>query len=294
MRAICASLALAAFLTGSAFGQTAAQLLEKGVYAQETEGNLDNAILIYRQVVNSGTNQRDVAAQAQYRLGQALLQKGDLKTAAQEFERLASTFSEYQGLISSLSAQQHGAVYRFQPSANDAVMKAVAVARFAGLGNMSFDESRKISITGKAVEVTIANPAGWITVEDASGAKYVFLTASARAMSQQGITRDSLKPEDAVTVTGVLGAEQGQFESPARADKVVVNGKTIFDRAAIPQELALSPDQIEADRRKMEITNTTEFLKARLSALQGHPEAADEIRSLQERILKLQLERPKQ
>ena len=283
MRATWASLALAAFLTGSAFGQTAAQLLEKGVYAQETEGNLDNAILIYRQVVNSGTNQRDVAAQAQYRLGQALLQKGDLKTAAQEFERLASTFSEYQGLISSLSAQQQGAVRRFQPA-----------AQMARVGGLAFDESRKVSITGKAVQVSISNPAGWIMLEDTSGARYVFLTASERAMFQQGFTRDSLKPEDAVTVTGVLGAEQGQFESPARADKVVVNGKTIFDRAAIPQELALTPDQIEADRRKIELTNTTAFLKARLSALQGHPEAADEIRSLQERILKLQLERPKQ
>ena len=85
--------------------QTTSELLQKGIYAQETEGNLDNAILIYRQIVNSAPTQRDIAAQAQYRLAQALLQKGDLTTASKEFERLARDYSEYGGLVSSLAGQ---------------------------------------------------------------------------------------------------------------------------------------------------------------------------------------------
>jgi len=85
--------------------QTTAELLQKGIYAQETEGNLDNAILIYRQIVNSAPAQRNLAAQAQYRLAQALLQKGDLATASKEFERLARDYADYGSLVSSLAGQ---------------------------------------------------------------------------------------------------------------------------------------------------------------------------------------------
>jgi hypothetical protein len=101
-----ASLVLAAFPTAA---QTTAELLQKGIYAQETEGNLDNAILIYRQIVNSAPSQRDLAAQAQYRLAQVLLQKGDLTTASKEFERLARDYADQSNLVSSLAAQMRPA-----------------------------------------------------------------------------------------------------------------------------------------------------------------------------------------
>jgi predicted Zn-dependent protease len=64
-----------------------------------------NAILIYRQIVNSAPTQRELAAQAQYRLAQALLQKGDLTTASKEFERLARDYADQSNLVSSLAAQ---------------------------------------------------------------------------------------------------------------------------------------------------------------------------------------------
>ena len=104
--AVMASVVLAALPAAS---QTTAELLQKGIYAQETEGNLDNAILIYRQIVNSAPSQRDLAAQAQYRLAQALLQKGDLATASKEFERLARDYSDQSNLVSSLAAQMRPA-----------------------------------------------------------------------------------------------------------------------------------------------------------------------------------------
>ncbi len=64
-------LILAACLaTSTGFAQSAAQLLEKGIFAQETEGNLDNAIAIYRQLINGNPTQRELGAQAQYRLAQ--------------------------------------------------------------------------------------------------------------------------------------------------------------------------------------------------------------------------------
>src|SRR5256885_17179162 len=84
--------------------QTTAELLQKGIFAQETEGNLDNAIMIYRQIVNSAPSQRDLAAQAQYRLAQSLLQKGDLTHASTEVRKLGRGYAEYQKLISRLAA----------------------------------------------------------------------------------------------------------------------------------------------------------------------------------------------
>ena len=57
--------------------QPASQLLERGIYAQQVAGDLDGAIKIYRQIVASNPPQREYAAQAQYLLVQALLQKGD-------------------------------------------------------------------------------------------------------------------------------------------------------------------------------------------------------------------------
>ena len=80
--------------------QTAAELLQKGIYDQETAGDLDGAIAIYHQIVNSGSSPRDVAAQAQYRLAQSLLQKGDLSNGAQEFSNLARNYADYGKLVS--------------------------------------------------------------------------------------------------------------------------------------------------------------------------------------------------
>jgi hypothetical protein len=90
------------------YAQTAGELLQKGIYSQETAGDLDGAISVYRQIVNSGSSPRDIAAQAQYRLAQSLLQKGDLTNGAQEFSNLARNYADYGKLVSSLATQARG------------------------------------------------------------------------------------------------------------------------------------------------------------------------------------------
>jgi len=103
-RCFCLAAFISAALGGSlAHAQTAAEQLQKGIFTQETTGDLDGAITIYRQIVDSGSTPRDVAAQAQYRLAQALLQKGDLSNAAGEFEKLAKNYADYGALVSNLA-----------------------------------------------------------------------------------------------------------------------------------------------------------------------------------------------
>src|SRR5688572_28243154 len=49
--------------------QSSAELLEKAIYFEETTGDLDAAMKIYRQILEASDAQRGHAAQAQLRLG---------------------------------------------------------------------------------------------------------------------------------------------------------------------------------------------------------------------------------
>lgn len=83
--------------------QTPAEQLEKGIFAQETEGDLDAALQIYRQLTAAAPAQSAVGAQAQFRIAGILLQKGDLSGAATEFTVLATRYSEHQALIAKMA-----------------------------------------------------------------------------------------------------------------------------------------------------------------------------------------------
>ena len=102
------SKALFAIILVASIGPVAAQslatLMEKGIYSQETAGDYDEAIRIYRQIL-AAAPPREMGAQAQYRLSATLMQKGDLMSAAYEFQRLSSQFPEYSKLIASLAAR---------------------------------------------------------------------------------------------------------------------------------------------------------------------------------------------
>jgi hypothetical protein len=83
----------------TAGAQSGADLLQKGIYAQETLGDLDGAIRIYRQVTGSATAPKQLAAQAQYQLVLCMLQKGDRAAAAHELDLLTRDFPDQQDFI---------------------------------------------------------------------------------------------------------------------------------------------------------------------------------------------------
>jgi len=92
---------LIAALCRSAVGQnpTTSELLQKGIYLQETVGDLDGAIKVYRQVVQMAGVSRTNAAQAEYRLGVCLLKKGQSAEAAKTFSRLIEAYPEQNELV---------------------------------------------------------------------------------------------------------------------------------------------------------------------------------------------------
>lgn len=86
---------VAVLLLGApAKAQSAADLLQKGIHAQETVGDVDSAIQIFRQVAASPAANKVLAAQAQYQLVVCMLQKGDRAAARKELDLLARNFPD--------------------------------------------------------------------------------------------------------------------------------------------------------------------------------------------------------
>jgi hypothetical protein len=83
----------------SAASASPSELLEKGIYSEETKGDLDAAIVIYQQVVSEVKAGQSLAAQAQFRLGQCYLKKNKTAEANAAFEKLIHDFPDERALV---------------------------------------------------------------------------------------------------------------------------------------------------------------------------------------------------
>lgn len=92
--------------------ESATELLEQGIYTEQTVGDLDAAIAIYTRIVEGDTANRPHVAQARYRLGLCHLKQGDDALAREAFERLIRDFPEQQELV----AQARGQLDTAQPA----------------------------------------------------------------------------------------------------------------------------------------------------------------------------------
>ena len=72
--------------------ESASVLLQKGIFAEETEGNLDAAIKIYEQISAESAANRTVVAQAQYRLAVCYQKKGAKGQAIATLQELLKQF----------------------------------------------------------------------------------------------------------------------------------------------------------------------------------------------------------
>jgi tetratricopeptide (TPR) repeat protein len=224
---------------------TAAELLQKGIYAQQTAGDLDQAIAIYRQIVNSAPAQREIAAQAQYLLAESLIRKGDFTLASQEFARLARDYQEFSTVVSRMAAQAprtitiNGApegraggrglppgVTVEQAKQRELELAAASVR----LLTAEFDPGKVVTLTGKLSQATWINPRTWLTIETTTG-KHTVALAAPNALLQIGLTRDKLKLGEEITVSGIM-ARDG---SPTiLANSISSEGKEIFNRSSLP------------------------------------------------------------
>ncbi|TWU42425.1 DUF3108 domain-containing protein [Novipirellula artificiosorum] len=85
--------------------QTASERLEKGIYTEETVGNLDEAIKIYRSIVADAKETEALGAKAQYRLASCLSKKGDQAGAVAAYEALIKNYPNQKELVSKAREQ---------------------------------------------------------------------------------------------------------------------------------------------------------------------------------------------
>ncbi len=92
-----------------------AELLEQGLYSEQTKGDVDAAMKLYQQVVTEGKAGQAVAAQAQYRLGMCYHKKKDYAEATAAFEKVVRDYPDQKDLVALASKYLSGAMPLLPP-----------------------------------------------------------------------------------------------------------------------------------------------------------------------------------
>ncbi len=85
--------------TVPALGQAAPELLEKGIYIEETVGDVRRAKAVYRRILTDVTADRTTVAEALFRLGMCHLKTGNTGGASEAFERILAEYPEQEHLV---------------------------------------------------------------------------------------------------------------------------------------------------------------------------------------------------
>ncbi len=83
--------AILVFANG-ATAESPSVLIEKGIYAEDTAGDLDAAIEIYSRIIADDNAKRQYVAKAQYRLGTCYLKQGKQAEAIEAFKRVIKIY----------------------------------------------------------------------------------------------------------------------------------------------------------------------------------------------------------
>ena len=89
----------------SAWADTVSTLLEEGIYAEETKGDLDEAMKIYQKIIDENAGNSANIAEAYYRLGTCYLKTGDDLKAIEMFKELLTGFHEHEDIAFEARAQ---------------------------------------------------------------------------------------------------------------------------------------------------------------------------------------------
>jgi hypothetical protein len=97
--------AVAASSAAARAAESPSALLEKGIYTEETVGDLDAAVKLYQQAVAEAKKTEAVAAKAQYRLGLCLLKQGKKKEGVAALEQVLRQYPDQTEIVA--AARKH-------------------------------------------------------------------------------------------------------------------------------------------------------------------------------------------
>lgn len=91
--------------SSSVWGENVSTLFEEGIYAEETKGDLDEAITIYQKILDKNEGNRTSIAKVYYRLGTCYLKTGDDAKAVAMFKELLTRFPDQKQIASEAKSQ---------------------------------------------------------------------------------------------------------------------------------------------------------------------------------------------
>ena len=221
-----------------------AMRMQRATFAQNAAGNLDAAIEIYREIAGPGTADRALAAEAQYRLSQALLQKGDLAGSSEEMLRLSSNFPDQAERISRLAGGSTPRAVARAWGGAELEQQVLELQKaqgesFAEVYGRNFVAGGTQTLTTRVEGFSWTNPTSWLRVSDGA-THWSLLLPAPNMLLRLGMTRESLPLDEQITVVLTMdaggtpltadGSMLGRVESIVRVRDQV----TVFDRAAIP------------------------------------------------------------
>jgi hypothetical protein len=152
-------LLVSGLLASTALAQTKSPglLLQEGLYAEQTEGNLDKAIEIYQQVIADTCETQRIAAQATYQLGMCYLKKNQKEKAADYFQQVVSNYPT-QTAIAGKAKQE---LEKIKPS-TDQDLQSQLVAYLFDLHRKTYLQAKTMGIKANTVAYIIDETFGKI------------------------------------------------------------------------------------------------------------------------------------
>lgn len=75
------------------------ELLEQGIYSEQTKGDLDGALLLYQKAIAAAKSDQALAAQAQYHIGACYYKKQDFTNASAAFEAVIKDYPDQKDIV---------------------------------------------------------------------------------------------------------------------------------------------------------------------------------------------------
>lgn len=230
----CAVLATAVAATA----QTHAEMLEKGIFLEETVGNLDRAQRIYESLTVASSVPPAIAVTARSRLT-------DVRRRQQLAARMASVRTQ-------LNPRADAPALAGTAAAAGGAAAAQQSAGTSGFFPDNYDAARPISVNGTIFRVEWSNPQIVIYVKGSDGNEWGFTVPSPNTMLLAGWNKTTLKLGEQVFVFGHLarGAsdcpaplphacatlQQGALHASASTIIAGADGRTLYDAASVEQQ----------------------------------------------------------
>src|SRR5688572_12986800 len=173
--------------TNDMCGAPAAELLEQGIYIEETKGDLKAATEIYGQIVDDPAAGRALLAQAQLRLGLCQLKLGNKPQAISALERLTQEFPDNEKLLAIIEhhmpqvlddmLKQIEQRYIVELDRNDLLQTALraivgkldATSGTLRTNDMAFLDAREVTQLNENLEQKVAGIGAALKIDESSG-----------------------------------------------------------------------------------------------------------------------------